>query len=83
MEMDQQDHCVKSVKASQLLTTTVVEIKFIIGKNVMHVLGDLQHQLLQLLRGNDLVTQRKSLAKCVDSVQGTRINLMFTMLMET
>ena len=83
METETNDHCVKNVIASRLRITIVVVIKFIIEKSVMHVLEDLQHLLLQLPLGSDRVTQRKSLAKCVDSVQGTRINLMFTMLMET
>jgi hypothetical protein len=39
METDHRDHCVKNVTANQLPTTTDVAIKFIIGKNVMHVLG--------------------------------------------
>jgi hypothetical protein len=38
METDHRDHCVKNVTANQLPTTTGVAIKFITGKNVMHVL---------------------------------------------
>jgi hypothetical protein len=38
METDHKDHCVKNVTANQLPTTTGVAIKFITGKNVMHVL---------------------------------------------
>ena len=38
METDNRDHCVKNVTANQLPTTTGVAIKFITGKNVIHVL---------------------------------------------
>ena len=38
METDHKDHSVENVVANELPTTTGVAIKFITGKNVMHVL---------------------------------------------
>ena len=74
MVTDHKDHCVKNVTANQLPTITDVAIKFITGKNVIHVLEKATVHLLQRQRGNVQDTLKINLAKCVALQHSILIN---------
>ena len=66
MEMDQQDHCVKSATASLQPTTIDAVTKFTTEKNVILVSESPAVLLSQLHHGNEQVIQKNTTVKCVD-----------------
>lgn len=74
METETSGPCVKNATASQLPTITDVAIKFITGKNVIHVLEKATVHLLQRQRGNVQDTLKINLAKCVALQHSILIN---------